>query len=250
MTSSTEQSHWNAEGKDPNADSLRKHRMESVRQTRRTDYLEDRSTYLAALVAGKDVLDCGIVAHTLEATQGADWLHDTIRRHAKSCLGVDILEAEIAALQQRGYHVQTLDVTKEVLPESFEVILACEIIEHIDNLGSAFENWSRMLKPGGRLVITTPNPWYINCMLKNIRVSSVLSESVDHVGWHEPATMYELGSRYSLRLDRYTGLFATRTYTLKAKVFFKLARLLVKLGIRYELFSKSLVYEFVKVEEP
>jgi SAM-dependent methyltransferase len=219
--------------------------VDILRAARRPGYLTDRAEYLCSLARGKKVLDCGMVEHTLDAAKSPGWLHRRICDSARECLGVDILASEIEALRAEGFNVRTLDVTREALPETFELILACEIIEHIDNLGAAFGNWARMLEPGGRLVITTPNPWYLNCMLKNVRISSRLEESVDHVAWHEPATLYELGSRHGLKLDSYTGLFVTQTYTSKAKAFFALAGKLTNLGFRYELFSKSLLYEFV-----
>ena len=237
---------WHGQAGDPNAGLLREQRGEILRRARRPNYLTDRADYLCSLARGRSVLDCGMVEHTLDATNSPDWLHRKIRDCARECLGVDILPAEIEALRTAGFNVRTLDVTREALPNTFELILACEIIEHIDNLGAAFSNWARMLQPGGRLVITTPNPWYINCVLKNIRVASMLSESVDHVGWHEPSTLFELGSRYGLKLDSYTGLFVTQTHTMKAKIFFSAASKLTHLGFRYELFSKSMLYEFVR----
>jgi len=236
---------WHGHEGDPNVGALRDERGDLLRRSRRPDYLTDRADYLCSLAKGRKVLDCGMVEHTLDATSSPNWLHRKIRDSARECLGVDILEEEIEALRAAGFNVRTLDITKDSLPETFELIVACEIIEHIDNLGAAFGNWACMLAPGGRLVISTPNPWYINCMLKNVRVASALSESVDHVGWHEPATMFELGSRHGLKLDSYSGLFVEQTYTAKAKIFFGAARQLVKLGFRYELFSKSLIYEFV-----
>lgn len=57
--------------------------------------------------------------------------------------------------------VQNFDVEKDVFPfenASFDVVLACEIIEHLPNdpMHMLIE-CNRVLKPGGRIVITTPN---------------------------------------------------------------------------------------------
>jgi len=229
---------WHGHEGDPNAGTLRTQRVDVLRAARRADYLTDRAGYLCSLAQGKKVLDCGMVEHTLDAATSPAWLHRKIRDCARECLGVDILAEEIEALRAAGFNVQVLDVTREALPETFDLIVACEIIEHIDNLGSAFDNWLRMLAPGGRLVITTPNPWYINCLLKNLRVASRLAESVDHVGWHEPATLYELASRHGMKLESYTGLFVSKTYTTKARFFFTVASQLTRFGLRYELFSE------------
>ena len=239
---------WHGHLGDPNTGTVRDTRGEILRRARRPGYLKDRAEYLCSLARSRKVLDCGMVGHTLDAANSPDWLHRKIRDSARECLGVDILPEEIETLRNAGFNVRTLDVSRDALPETFELIVACEIVEHIDNLGAAFSNWARMLEPGGRLVITTPNPWYINCILKNILVSSQLSESVDHVAWHEPSTLFELGSRYGLKLESYTGLFVTQTHTPKAKAFFAAASKLTHAGFRYELFSKSLLYEFVRSE--
>ena len=237
---------WHGHAGDPNTGDVRLTRGEVLRRVRKPESIEDRAAHIIALAKDKKVLDCGIVEHTLAATESSNWLHGRIRSAARECLGVDILEDEVNALRAKGYNVRTLDVTRESLPETFDLIVSCEIIEHIDNLGLAFANFAKMLTPGERLVITTPYHWYLNCMLKNLRSSSQLSESVDHVAWHEPFTLYELSQRYGLRMDSYTGLLVTQTYTAKAKLFFAMSRLLIGIGFKYELFSKSLLYEFVK----
>ena len=61
--------------------------------------------YLCDLAAGKSVLDIGVVNHTLDATDSPEWLHGNLRRSASKCLGVDVLESEIAKLRERGFNV-------------------------------------------------------------------------------------------------------------------------------------------------
>jgi 2-polyprenyl-3-methyl-5-hydroxy-6-metoxy-1,4-benzoquinol methylase len=40
---------------------------------------------------------------------------------------------------------------------SFDAILSTEVIEHLENPRAVFREWSRVLRPGGRLLLTTPN---------------------------------------------------------------------------------------------
>jgi 2-polyprenyl-3-methyl-5-hydroxy-6-metoxy-1,4-benzoquinol methylase len=44
-----------------------------------------------------------------------------------------------------------------LLSESFDVILAAEIIEHLENPRAVARNWYHLLRPGGTLVLSTPN---------------------------------------------------------------------------------------------
>lgn len=41
--------------------------------------------------------------------------------------------------------------------EQFDLIVASEIIEHLENPRATARNWFRILKPGGRLILSTPN---------------------------------------------------------------------------------------------
>jgi hypothetical protein len=59
------------------------------------------------------------------------------------------------------------DITAKPLPEKFDVIIAGEVLEHIEVPGHFMNHCSQMRKPGGRLVVTVPNPWYANRLWKN-----------------------------------------------------------------------------------
>lgn len=41
--------------------------------------------------------------------------------------------------------------------ESFDLVLAVELVEHLENPRAAARDWFRLLRPGGALVLTTPN---------------------------------------------------------------------------------------------
>src|SRR5262249_3416192 len=151
--------------------------------------------YLCDLAKGKIVLDVGVVEHFAAATTSDQWLHGKIREVARQCVGVDVLADEIEALRARGYDVRHCDLTVEVLDETFDLIVMGEVIEHIGNPETFLANTAKMLKAGGRLVLTTPSPWYLNVLLKNLGGTLPFSDSADHVAWHEPSTLYELGRR-------------------------------------------------------
>ena len=62
--------------------------------------------------------------------------------------------------QVTGIDIDDCDLQKDSLPycnNSFNVVVASEIIEHIWDCDRFLQDIRRVLKPGGRLIITTPN---------------------------------------------------------------------------------------------
>lgn len=52
------------------------------------------------------------------------------------------------------------DITRTKLePGSFDLILCTEVLEHIDDWRAALASMARLLRPGGALVLSTPQPW-------------------------------------------------------------------------------------------
>jgi 2-polyprenyl-3-methyl-5-hydroxy-6-metoxy-1,4-benzoquinol methylase len=238
---------WQNYSPDPNSEQLMALRREAIRHARTYRLIDDRVAYLCELAKSKAVLDIGVVEHTSSAADNPGWLHGNLKRHAASCLGVDVLEKEVALLQEKGFNVICADVTRQPLPQKFDVIIAGEVLEHLDAPGPFMASCAAMLESGGRLALTVPNPWYANVVIKNIFRRSTFVDSSDHVAWYEAAVLYELGQRHQLRLERTVGIGVTQPKTFKAKLFFGLSPLLILVGFSSELFAKSIIYEFVKI---
>jgi 2-polyprenyl-3-methyl-5-hydroxy-6-metoxy-1,4-benzoquinol methylase len=236
---------WQTYSKDPNKPELFDLRKNAIRQARSGQLINDRIAYLCSLATGKSVLDIGVVEHTQDAAESPLWLHGHLKRCAASCLGVDLLEEEVEHLRAKGYDVTCADITKAPLPGEFDLIVAGEVLEHLDSPGQFMENCATMLSPEGRLAVTVPNPWYANAILKSLPQQNIFVDSADHVAWYDASVLYELGQRHGLELNRFTGVGAARLQTLKAKAFFSLRPLLIGVGLSAELFAKSIIYEFV-----
>src|SRR5438034_8196006 len=211
---------WFQYSKDPNAPEIMAKRQSAIAKTRTGKIVCDRVAYLCQLAGGKSVLDIGVVEHTREAMNSPYWLHGNLCRAAAQCLGVDVLEQEIDYLRTKGYDVICADITEAPIPRQFDVIIAGEILEHLDTPGQFMKNCATMLDRCGRLVVTVPNPWYANVVLKNVTRSSTFVDSADHVAWYDASTLYELGQRAGLQLDRFTGIGATHSQTLRARLCF------------------------------
>jgi len=237
---------WKSISQDPNAPAVLAERRRILASARKPILIDDRCQYIARQASGKRVLDVGVVEHFAEASQRDDWLHEHVRRAASSCLGVDILEDGVRDLRERGYNVICADVAQASLNEIFDLIVMGEIVEHVVNPGALMKNAALMLAEGGRLLLTTPNPWYLNPILKNVFEGQPFTDSADHVTWFDPSTLAEIGHRAGLTLDCYAGIKVQHSGSALSKLALRLAPALISLGIRRELFAKSMLYEFVR----
>ena len=83
--------------------------------------------------------------------------------------------------------------TAELPDGSFDVVTAWAVFEHLHDPAGAFAECSRLLKPGGHLVIQVPN-------LDSISSRLPLREDVPrHLYFYDPATLKAFGERNGLR---------------------------------------------------
>jgi SAM-dependent methyltransferase len=85
-------------------------------------------------------------------------------------VGIDISDVSVKAAQEIGLKALVLDVSAKELPfddQSFDLIYCAEVIEHLINPDFAVEEFRRVLRPEGRILITTPNlaSWYNRIIL-------------------------------------------------------------------------------------
>ncbi len=237
---------WRKHSSDPNSASVSRARQNLLDGLRSERLLPNRLHHLCGLASGKKVLDVGCVEHDLEATSGDDWLHRHLVDVAAECLGVDILAAEIQELSDRGYSVVCHDLLAGPLDDTFDLIVCGELLEHVTAPEDLLRSAAVMLRPGGIVVVTTPNPWYVNPMFKSAFGRSTFVDSADHVAWYDPSTMLELAARAGLGLTFFGGIAASPTGSLSSRLFFGLGRLWLLLGVRRELMAKTLVYHLAR----
>jgi 2-polyprenyl-3-methyl-5-hydroxy-6-metoxy-1,4-benzoquinol methylase len=156
---------------------------------------------------GKKVLDVGCVSHDFHFASGGRgrWLHQHIVEVAAECIGADTDEVGIKAMREAGYDVVQADVTGDVgaLRDRgpFDVVIAGEIIEHLPAPQLLLERSRELLRPGGTLVLTTPNPF----APRRARLGALgpTWENVDHVSYLFPSGIAEMADRTGLRLARF-----------------------------------------------
>ena len=155
--------------------------------------------FLLKYCKDKDVLDIGCVAHDPEAYRGRFWVHKAVATVAKSILGIDLHEEGLRVLRARGFNVMAADAECFDLARTFDVIVAGDLIEHLGNLNGFLQSCKNHLRPGGRLLISTPNPWYWRNIAKAALYTEV-NNNPEHVCWICPRTLRQLVARHDMDL--------------------------------------------------
>lgn len=72
--------------------------------------------------------------------------------------GIDVSSRAIATAQQRGLaDVHVMDGTRlEFADNSFDLVIASDVLEHIEDEATALREWHRVLRPGGQLLVFVP----------------------------------------------------------------------------------------------
>lgn len=91
---------------------------------------------------------------------------------------------------------------------SFDSVFASEILEHLPNSGDALNEWSRVLKPGGHLIIFTPNvPAWLRNLKKLLRRGVKPESDVDpgHVSEWEAWKLCRILRQSSFNIIEFRG---------------------------------------------
>ncbi|MGP1675995.1 MAG: class I SAM-dependent methyltransferase [Burkholderiales bacterium] len=163
----------------------------------------DLTGFVERAVAGKRVLDIGVVSHSARYFDEPGWRHGRIHRAAGYCLGLDILEPLVAELNGRGFNVRCVDATSELdLGERFDVVFIGDVMEHVDNSSALLRFAKRHLGTGGRILAATPNPFSRKFVRQFFR-EGVVVVNLDHMAWFTPTMALEISRRIGLRLTAY-----------------------------------------------
>jgi 2-polyprenyl-3-methyl-5-hydroxy-6-metoxy-1,4-benzoquinol methylase len=195
-------------------------------------------------ITGKTLLDIGIVEHDMELANRAGWRHGLFHKLAARTVGVDILEAEIAKIRERGYDVRVCDATSDAdLGERFEVVYIGDVIEHVNDPVRLICFARRHLAPGGRIIVSTPCPfWWRN--IQQMVTAHVFIGNVDHVRWVTPVNALEIGYRAAATLIEYRTVETSGSNKFRnilQKIFYNI------MG-RNELFTWAYIYTFANKE--
>lgn len=80
-------------------------------------------------------------------------------------VGADILPRPEGLPADVGWVEADLNAPTPLTDRAFDVLISTEVIEHLENPRATFREWSRLLRPGGTLLATTPNQESVRSLL-------------------------------------------------------------------------------------
>lgn len=159
--------------------------------------------------------------------------------HVKLAVGVDVVTPSLAPAPNGAVTVGDL----AALPfrdESFDVIVSRSVVEHLEQPLAVFTELRRILRPGGRIVLATPNKYYYSCLVAGLIPyawkDGFMRWAFGGEGYDHFPVFYRANSRVALRriADR-AGLRITHLQAIRHFPFYFLfSPLLFRIGMLYD----------------
>ncbi|MBA3335017.1 MAG: methyltransferase domain-containing protein [Acidobacteria bacterium] len=174
--------------------------------------LVQRVDFIKQVCAGKKVLHLGCTDHpyTLEAIKNNMLLHFKLEKTAKELYGFDYDQEGIDILSKAGgrnlFRADLEKLDEVELDETFEVIIAGEMIEHLSNPGLFLRGIKRFMHSETSLVITTINAYSaLRFFMYGLRGKGGENEPVhlDHVAYYSYRTLSLAIRRETLQVKNF-----------------------------------------------
>ena len=160
-----------------------------------------RVDILLDYVDAKSVLDLGCVEHEIEEEKKTEWwLHGLIKKKASKLQGVDYDKEAIKELNEKGYSVCFANVEDMDLGETYDVVMAGELFEHLTSHRLFLESVAKHLNGNGRLVMSVPNANSLNYFAQTI-VFGHETDAWDHSAFFTPMTMHNMLTKCGFEVE-------------------------------------------------
>ena len=114
------------------------------------------------------ILESMSAQRVLDAPCGTGWLGKSLARDGRGAVVDGLGLWEFPGADDGYRHVQEHDLDQPLPPlaETYDAIVCGEAIHLLTSPGVLLEGFARHLRPGGRVVITTPNTWTLRSRLQ------------------------------------------------------------------------------------
>lgn len=179
---------------------------------RRKFELVQRLDFIKSVCKGKRVLHLGCTnwPYTLDSIEHEMLLHAELAQTCRELFGFDYDQEGIDVLRSKGFtnlyrgDLERLDEVR--LDTTFDVIIAGEMIEHLNNPGLFLTGIKRFMSAETQLVITTVNAYAgMRFIVYGLRGNGGRVEPVhaDHVAYYSYSTLKLLLERHGFVVDNF-----------------------------------------------
>jgi len=187
----------------------------------KNNYIDEREKLITPFLKNKEVLDLGV------GDISDRFLHKIVKSNSKKCLGVELNEKYAQNLRDNGFDIITGNVETINLNKQFDVVLAGDLIEHLDNPGLFLDNVKKHLKKEGSFIFNTPNIYSINFLLKGLLFGGNVPHYNEHTLGFTEQLLTELLTRHEFKIIKVV-YFSHKEKTLKSIIIRTLSALVPK----------------------
>ena len=170
----------------------------------------DRDQYVLDLCRGKKVLHlaCAAWPATEMWCDDGSLLHLRMSEVTDRLAGFDWSEQGLKVLRDRGvkdlHRLNLLDAQQveegwDKLGFEPDLVIAGELLEHLDRAGMVLESCRRMMSPSCRFIITVPNAFSFRSLLHVLRGYEKVAP--DHVSYYSYSNVRELAERNGFEME-------------------------------------------------
>lgn len=160
----------------------------------RAGQIEGRATLTDNFdLRGKSILEIGCATGAL--------LQSLRQLHPQRLVGIDIASEPIEFGRKRyGLDLRSLTLEDARFGDAeFDLIVAFDVIEHVDNIRTFLAQAVRSVKPGGAIVLRTPNG---DSLAPSGRRWTYLHYGLEHVVYLSPRTLKYLADQQKLTIEK------------------------------------------------
>lgn len=158
--------------------------------------IDGRERIILNYIKNKNVLDLGV------GDTDYRFLHRFIVKHSKSAVGIELDENRAKKLNNQGYNIKVGNAETINLNKKFDVVIAGDLIEHIDNPGLMLDNITDHLKEDGIFICNTPNIYSFNFSLKSLISGGNVKHFHEHTLGFTAQLLHTLFKRHRLKIKK------------------------------------------------
>lgn len=154
----------------------------------------------------------------LDVGAGYGFFLEIAKRKGWEVYGTELTDEAIHVCEHKGFQMfkgEFQEYTCE--PDTFDVIVSIECLEHINNPIEYVKMAHCLLRPGGKFYLTTPN--WNSYLRKRLKEQYDVIEYPNHLSYYTPKTLKKLFRENGFRAKKLatTGISITRLKTSKGK---------------------------------